>query len=126
MFKGAAYSIEMKMPTLIDGRSGDPLNDFDGGAPFIESCSETWDVDAAEGITPFMYGNEQFGYKLAVTHTVDVKAKIHYTGANQYATVWEQAKVYATGKLGFDSDFVKLSGILNLPGSGFSGELDVI
>lgn len=115
----ADYSINFKMPTTVLGSGNDVFNSslF---PPFIESCTENWDVEFADERMPFQWtlldGTvENFGYKLAVTHTVDVKARITYTGHLAQNTVWEDAKTYASGRLGYNSDFVNLSGILNLP-----------
>tara|TARA_R110002020_G_scaffold46539_1_gene132333 strand:+ start:272 stop:1819 length:1548 start_codon:yes stop_codon:yes gene_type:complete len=127
----AGYSIEMKMPTLASGSTKDAFNGSTDSSPYIESCSETWDVEVQDESTSFVFNGERFGYKLAVTHTVDVQAKIQYTGVisatkgattdGTFGVVWEQAKAYASGKLGYDNDFVKLTGVLNVPGVGLTG-----
>lgn len=119
------YTIDLKMPTLILGTGNDPFNNATVFPPYIESCSENWDVNFGDERTSFTWtlsdGTvEQFGYKLSVTHTVDVKARLNYTGCNSPSIPWEDAKDYATGKLGFNSEFVNLTGILGLPGEDFS------
>jgi hypothetical protein len=124
----ATYSIEFRMPTTILGSGNDVFNSS-VHPPFIETCSETRDVDFQDERLPFSWtladGTvEKFGYVIAATHTVDVTARIAYTGDRASNTPWEDAKAYATGKLGFDNEFVNLTGILGLPGAGFT-ETDV-
>lgn len=118
----AKYTAELKMPTLIHGGSGDSFNGS-GTPPFIESCNETWDVDFQDERMPFSWTigtgtpfTEKFGYKIAVTHNVDVKAKIAYTGSMVHRDVWKDAKDYAETRLGFDNEFFTLTGVLGLPG----------
>ena len=119
----ASYNIEFMMPTTVLGTGSDVFNSS-VIPPYIESCSETWDVEFQDERMPFAWtvgtDTETFGYLAAVTHTVDVKARIAYTGDRTSNIPWEDAKAYATGKLGFDNDFVTLTGVLGLPGTGFT------
>lgn len=115
----ADYNITFVMPTTIQGTGNDVFNDSTF-PPFIRSCKESWDVEFADERLPFEWvvngTTEKFGYKLAVTHTVDVEARIVYTGSEISNVPWEDAKEYATSKLGFNGDFATLSGIINMPG----------
>jgi len=124
----ADYQISFEMPTTILGTGNDPFN----GAtfpPFIESCSETWDVEFADDRTPFdwtLEGGtaEKFGYKVAVSHSVDVQGRISYTGDALPNIPWQDARDYAITKLGFDNDFVTLTGVLGLPGGTYFSQFD--
>lgn len=125
----APYTIPFKMPTTILGSGNDVFNSSIQ-PPFIESCSESWDVEFQDERLPLVWTLEggtveKFGYVVAVTHTVNVAARLAYTG-NQVSNIpWEDAKSYATGKLGFDNDFVTLTGILGLPGTSIYSTSDV-
>jgi len=125
----AKYTIDFVMPTTVLGTGGDVFNSS-VMPPFIESCTEAWDVEFQEEKTSFDWtlsdGTfEKFGYKLAVTHTVDVQSRITYTGTEIPNVPWQDAKAFAETKLGFNSEFVNLSGILSLPGSGYFTTNDV-
>lgn len=125
----ASYTINFAMPTTILGSGNDPFNS-DTFPPFIESCNETWDIGFQDERMPFDWTtdggtDEKFGYKVAVTHTVDVQARIAYTGSTVSSVPWQDAKTYATGKLGFDNDFVTLTGVLGLPGNAYFTQMDV-
>lgn len=109
----AAYKINFVMPTTIGGTGADNFNDSTH-PPYIESCDESWDVEFQDERMPVTFNGEKFQYQAAVTHKVDVKARIAYTGDEYSTTPWEDAVSYATGKLGFDNDFVSLTGILGL------------
>lgn len=124
----AGYTIDFEMPTINLGSGNDPFNSSIY-PPFIESCSESWDVEFADERMPFDWtvGSstfEKFGYKLAVTHTVDVQARIAYTGDRVSNIPWDDARSYATGRLGFDNEFVTLTGVLGLPGTGYFTQID--
>jgi len=145
MVRRASYTIEFQMPTLKRGQdtnpkiSGvDPFNSSVKFPEYIESASESWDVEFAderlgfEWTLPDISTTEKFGYKLAVTHSVDVKARLTYTGelggvggTPQHNIPWQDARNYATGLLGFDSEFVTLTGVLGLPGSPYFAKFDV-
>ena len=120
----ATYTIEFKMPTTIGGENNDQFNDS-AHPPYIEDCQESWDIDFADERLPFNWvidgtTNEKFGYKVAATHTIDVKARITYTGSESHNTPWQDARDYAIGRLGFDNDeIIMLTGILGLPGEGY-------
>jgi len=118
----ASYNIDFRMPTTVLGTGSDVFNSS-VIPPYIESCNETWDVEFQDERMPFAWNVgpdvERFGYVAAVTHTVDVKARIAYTGDRTSNTPWQDALAYATGKLGFDNEFVTLTGVLGLPGAGF-------
>lgn len=125
----AKYKIDFNIPTTILGSGNDAFNSS-VYPPFVESCNESWDVELRDDRMPFDWtltdGTvEKFGYIAAVTHTVDVKARIAYTGDRVSNVPWEDAKKYATGKLGFDNDFVSLTGVLGLPGGGYFTDSDV-
>jgi hypothetical protein len=125
----ATYTIEFVMPTTVLGTGSDVFNSS-VIPPYIESCEEQWDMDFQDERMPFEWQladgtDEKFGYKLAVTHTVNVQARLAYTGSTYPNTPWEDAKAYATGKLGFDSDFVTLTGVLGLPGGAYFSTFDV-
>lgn len=125
----ATYTIDFEMPTTIRGSGNDPFNDSTF-PPFIESCDESWDVSFQDERMPFdwtLQGGtvEKFGYTLAVTHTVNVQARITYTGSEVSNIPWQDAKSYATGRLGFDNEFVTLTGVLGLPGGGYFSKSDV-
>ena len=125
----ANYTIELEMPGLT---GNDDYNGPSGFPPYIESATESWDVEFADDRTQFDWTlpggtAEKFGYKVAVTHTVDVKARLNYTGVTTANTPWDDARRYASGLLGFDNDLVTLSGILGLPHtiSGYFTSYDV-
>lgn len=125
----AGYTIQMTMPTTILGTGSDVFNSS-VHPPFIESCSETWDIQFADERMPFdwtIHGDvyEKFGYRLAVTHNVNVQARIAYIGDMIESIPWQDARDYAIDKLGFDSDCVTLTGVLGLPGtSGYFTQFD--
>jgi hypothetical protein len=58
---------------------------------------------------------EKFGYKLAVTHDVDVQGRPAYDASENIIEPWKSAKNYAETRLGFDNDMVTLTGILGIP-----------
>jgi len=124
----ADYTISFEMPTTILGTGNDSFNGATS-PPFIESCSETWDVEFADDRTPFdwtLEGGtaEKFGYKVAVSHSVNVQGRISYTGDALPNIPWQDARDYAITKLGFDNDFVTLTGILGLPGGTYFSQFD--
>lgn len=114
----ADYKFAFEMPTLTGGDSGDNFNNSII-PPFIESASESWSVDFEEERMPFDWNvsgiNEKFGYKLAVTHDVDVQARPAYDSSENIIEPWKSAKDYAETRLGFDNDMVTLTGILGIP-----------
>jgi hypothetical protein len=115
----ADYKFAFEMPTLTGGDSGDHFNNSII-PPFIESASESWSVDFEEERMPFdwsLSGNfvEKFGYKLAITHDVDVQARAAYDSSENLIEPWKSAKSYAETRLGFDNDMVTLTGILGIP-----------
>jgi hypothetical protein len=130
----ADYSIDMELINLRSGSSADLFNGNDDPTafqlpPFIESASESWDVEILDNQYPTAFalsGNksEVFLHRTAVTHTVNVQARLAYTGLNYSNDIFEDAKKYATGvllKSTLDGDvlrkFVDLSGVLGGPGS---------
>ena len=119
-----SYDVEFEMPTYIKGTGGDIFNSslF---PPFIESCEESWDIQIQDERLPFTWTytgtTETIPYHLAVTHTVDVAARLVYTGSETPSTPWVDAQRYAAEKLGFEGRYVNLSGILP-SGSGFNAE----
>jgi len=120
----ADYSIVFEMPTTNSGTGQDPFNNSTH-PPSIESCSEVWDIEFAEDISDFSWTTkggitERFSYQLAVTHTVDVQGRLIYSGCQEPNIPWQDARDYAVNKLGFNGDFVELSGILGVPGVGYS------
>jgi len=126
----AGYSIDFNMPTTILGSGNDKFNDSAPFPPFVESASETWDVEFADEQTPFDWTladgtQEKFGYKLAVTHSIDVQARIAYTGSEVSNTPWKDARDYAIDRLGFDGELVTLTGVLGLPGVDYFSRYDV-
>jgi len=120
----ATYNVDLTMPTTVLGTGSDVFNSS-VIPPYIESVSENWDVELQDERLPFTWTTdggttEKFGYVAAVTHTVDVTARIAYTGDRISNTPWEDAMAYATGRLGFDGRFVDMDNILPLPGDGFT------
>jgi len=129
MTNRAGYTIEFTMPTTLLGSGNDNFNNGTQFPPFIESASESWDVEFADERTSFDWtlpdGTvEKFGYKLAVTHNVDVKARITYTGDAVSNTPWKDARDYAIDRLGFDSEVVTMTGILGVPGTAYFSRHD--
>lgn len=119
----ASYNISFEMPTTVQGTGNDNFNNS-SIPPFIESCEESWDVEFQDERMPFEWtlhdGTiEKFGYTLLVNHVINVSARIAYTGSEISNIPWEDAKTYASGKLGFNNEFVELSGILGTPGVDF-------
>jgi len=130
MTRRATYSIEFTMPTTLLGSGNDNFNNGNSFPPFIESATESWDVEFADERTSFDWTlpdgtAEKFGYKLAVTHNVDVKARIAYTGDAVSNVPWKDARDYAIDRLGFDSEVVTLTGILGVPGTAYFSTRDV-
>lgn len=123
--QGADYTIEMIMPTLTGGSI---LDSFNGTATGVESCSESWDIEFQDEKLPFDWTvggtTEKFGYKLAVTHTIDVKGRPYYSGGS-FIAPWQSAKQYAEQRLGFNGEMVTLTGILGLPGTNYFSTYDV-
>lgn len=122
----AGYSINFKMHTLKNGTTHDTFNG-NQMPPYIETATESWDVQFSEEEIPFSWQvtdgvTEDFGYSLAVSHSVDVTARRAYSGCpNTGQVVWESAKQYAQELLGFKGQYVDLSGVLGFPGEGYSG-----
>lgn len=120
----AEYNITFKMSSISGGSGADPFNGYNTFPPYIKSFNETWDIDFADERLPVLFNGEQFGYKVAVSHSIEVEARIHYTGATPrpYSnTPWEDALTFASGKLGYDTDIInKLSGVIGFPGTGFT------
>ncbi len=122
----ADYTIDFRMPCLNQGTGSDTFANetgmFGSGfPPYVESATETWDVEFQDERMPFAWTitgsqQERWGYLAAVTHQVDVTARIAYTGHQYNNRPWEDAKKYASGllKQGFDKRFLELSGVLNL------------
>ncbi len=123
-----SYDVEFEMPTYVKGTGGDIFNSslF---PPFIESCDESWDIEIQDERLPLEWQlqsggtgdayNEALPYQLAVTHTVDVTARLVYTGSETPSRPWQDAQSYAAEKLGFQGRYVNLSGIMPLPGAQF-------
>jgi len=119
-----SYDVEFEMPTYVKGSDGDVFNSSIF-PPFIESCEESWDIEIKDEVLPHQWFigtgsyKEDIPYHLAVTHTVDVTARLVYTGHEYPSKPWEDAQSYAASKLGFQGRYVNLSGILPLPGVPF-------
>jgi len=118
----AGYTITFEMDTLQSGTGADAFN-CNSYPPYIESVEENWDVEIVDEQVPYTWDigtgiRETFPYRAAVTHQVNVTARLHYTGCGLHNTPWEDARDYANRFLGFNGDFFTLSGILGLPGSG--------
>lgn len=116
----AKYNITFKMPTFRDGPLSDSFNDSSSYPPFIESCSESWDIEFQDDRvfadwTLISGTQEIFPYKLAVTHTVETTARITYTGSELSNIPWDDARLYTINRLNFNSGIVDVSGILELP-----------
>jgi hypothetical protein len=119
----ADYKFSFEMQSLI-GPSGDNFNNS-AMPPFVESCSESWSVNFEDERTPFDWKlidgpTEKFGYKILVSHDVDVKGRLVYTGSTSPVSPWVYAKDYAESKLGFDNEMVNLEGIFAINSSYFS------
>jgi len=124
----ANYKVEFKMDGLVVGSGSDRFNqEAPEFPPYIESKSESWEIDFLNERMPFSWTlsdgtTEGFGYQLSVTHSVDVKARVNYTG-NDTGTpknnTWEDAKNYATSLLGFDSTYVSMPTIINFTSGNY-------
>jgi|10_taG_2_1085330.scaffolds.fasta_scaffold00149_42 hypothetical protein len=130
MTRRASYKIDFVMPTIKLGSGNDTFNNGTSFPPFIESATETWDVDFADERMPFDWQlldgtDEKFGHKMAVTHTVNVVARKTYTGTEVGNIPWQDARDYAIDRLGFDAEFVTLTGVLGLPGTAYFSQQDV-
>lgn len=119
-----SYDVEFEMPTYVKGSDGDVFNSS-VFPPYIEQCNESWDVQIQDERLPLTWSytgiTETLPYHLAVTHTVDVTARLVYTGSQTPSQPWVDAQKYAAEKLGFDGRYVNLSGVLP-SGSGFLGQ----
>jgi len=119
-----SYNVEFEMPTYVKGSDGDVFNSSIF-PPYIEQCNESWDVQIQDERLPLTWTytglTETLPYHLAVTHTVDVTARLVYTGSTTPSQPWVDAQKYAAEKLGFDGRYVNLSGILP-SGSGFPSQ----
>ena len=120
-----SYDVEFEMPTYVKGSDGDVFNSSIF-PPYIESCDESWDIEIQDEKLPLTWNigtgtdQETIGYHLAVTHTVDVTARLVYTGDRTPSNPWQDAQSYAAEKLGFQGRYVDLSGVMPLPGIGFT------
>jgi hypothetical protein len=121
----ADYKFDFEMTSL----TGQPDN-FNNSSlpPYVESATESWSVDFEEERMPFNWNiggiNEKFGYKLLVTHDVDVQGKPAYNNQG-FKDPWKSAKEYAESRLGFDNEMVTLTGVLGVPGSSFFTTFDI-
>lgn len=130
MTRRAGYTVEFQMPTTRLGSGNDPFNNGTLFPPFIETATEQWDVEFADERLPFDWQladgtDEKFGYKMAVTHTINVQGRKTYTGTEVGNIPWQDARDYAIGRLGFDGEFVTLTGVLGLPGTDYFSQYDV-
>lgn len=125
-----SYDVEFEMPTYVKGADGDVFN-TSIFPPYIESCDESWDIEIKDERLPLEWSlmsggtgaayTEALNYQLAVTHTVDVTARLVYTGDRTPSNPWQDAQSYAAEKLGFQGRYVNLSGIMPLPGAQVGG-----
>lgn len=110
-----------------------------GGAmpPYISQASETWSVEFVQESQPYSiqlnetvpqqigsYATDANPYQIKLTHQISAVGKRHYSGSTITGTLdkqaWEQARDYVLPRLGYDSERVSASGVLNLDGSLFS------
>lgn len=141
----ADYTFSVEMVSFVaermesGGRYGDGFNDNTGlerqypqQPPFIESISETWNVELEDRLpsvfskdgTASGSGAEFTSFYATVTHTYDIVARLTYTGDNEKNDPFKDAMNYATG-LVFHLDasddvkaqnerYIRMSGLLQL------------
>jgi len=123
----AEYKFDLEMTSLTGGDIADNFNNS-SLPPFVESANESWSVDFEEERMPFQWNIgaivEKFGYKLLVTHDVDVQGRAVYNSQG-LVEPWKSAKTYAESRLGFDNDMVTLTGVLGIPGSSYFTSFDI-
>ena len=142
--KWTKYNVEFTMPTLQSGTGNDPFNNGSGFPPFIQSFNESWESSIVDGRTPLQYNRtyvdptgatvilqENFGYQVEISHTLDIQGRIAYTGDgptdNSFKEPWKSAYDFGTGYLtkyeatgnGVDLYSTIATGIIGLPVKNF-------
>lgn len=92
----------------------------DNQTPYVKSASESWEVEFLDMPAGNTWGvlNDVLPYTIRVGHSVSAVGKPNYTISSTTSGVetkrpWEYAKNYVEPLLGFDSERVVDSGILN-------------
>ena len=115
----ADFTLDFKLPGFT-GVSGDAFNDCTF-PPFIQDVSESWDVEVRDEQFGVKYEDQEFPVALNVTHSLDVTARLVYTGVKETNDLFEDAKKYATGIFnsgtfgGLEEGQIRMSGLLNAP-----------
>ena len=115
----ADFTLDFKLPGFT-GVSGDAFNRCKF-PPFIETVSESWDVEIKDEQFPVLYEGVRSPVALNVTHSLDVTARLVYTGVEKTNNLFEDAKRYATGIFnsgtynGLTEGEIRMTGLLTAP-----------
>ena len=101
------YTITLECDELLGGA----FSEEDTFNQYISNASEEWSIDTNEESA------EEFGVPRTYTlsHSISAQGKRFYDTTGLTKESWEQAKTFVLSKLGFDSQMVLSSGVLNLP-----------
>lgn len=93
--------------------------DTTGSLPYyIQDAGETWSVEFLEdNFYSFVLPdatNDISPYQIRLSHSVNALGKAHYNNAGLGLLPWEQARKYVISKLGYNSNYVLSSGVINL------------
>ena len=115
----ADFTLDFKLPGFT-GVSGDAFNNCTF-PPFIETVSESWDVEVRDEQFGTVYEGVKFPVALNVTHSLDVTARLVYTGVEKTNNLFEDAKRYASGIFnsgtynGLTEGEIRMTGLLSAP-----------
>lgn len=102
------YVIECEADVLYINGSANSEDDF---SEYISSLDESWQIETLEAPESL---DELRTYR--VTHTVNAVGKRFFKeDGSVEAEAWKQARKAVTSKLGFDNQFLSLSGVVDLP-----------
>jgi hypothetical protein len=100
------YTINMEADKVY------PEDDSTDGLPYISDFSESWNIDTNENQLENYDGTQTY----TLRHSISARGKRFYDETGTLSKpAWEQAKSYIVPRLGFDSQILLSSGVINLP-----------
>jgi hypothetical protein len=91
--------------------------------PYIQDANESWSVEFVDEKSPFTWTpggtTDSCPYQLRLTHNVSAVGKSVYDAGGLTKDAWRWAQDWVVPKLGFNSEILNPSGVLNLDSSAF-------